>query len=162
MAYKPSLRNLHRNCWLPEQGQKPVIQRNQNVELSPFSRTTTEKAGFSVLGEHPLFPPALGEMLASDNYEVVLVSRGEPIGSAYTVIGRHAWVASVLVPDWNADRSRTTGGVRVNGRRRDASHVRSDLGRAKASARDGRLPIRKPVARPWWRCLLLPGARAWR
>jgi DNA-binding winged helix-turn-helix (wHTH) protein len=104
MAYKPSLRNLHRKCWLPEQGQRPVIQGNQNVETGAFSRATREKAGLSVLGEHRLCPPALREMLASDNYEVALVPRGQPFSNT---------VPKVLLPfSWKELVARVCESVR--------------------------------------------------
>ena len=77
MAYKPSLRRLHRKCLLPQQGQRPAIERYQSVEMGPFPRVTKEMGCLSVLGENRLYPPALGEMLESDNYEVALVPRGE-------------------------------------------------------------------------------------
>jgi len=77
MAYKPSLRHLHRKCRLSQQGQRPAIERYQSVEMGPFPRVTKETGCLSVLGDHRLYPPALGEMLESDNYEVALVPRGE-------------------------------------------------------------------------------------
>lgn len=79
MAYKspPNLRHLHRKCWLPQQGQRPVIELNQNVEMGPLPRTTKETGGFPILDDHRLCPPALREMLESDNYQVALVLRGE-------------------------------------------------------------------------------------
>src|SRR5436309_9691322 len=77
MAYKLSLRHLHRKCRLSQQGQRPAIERYQSVEMGPFPRVTKETGCLSVLGENRLYPPALGEMLESDNYEVPLVPRGE-------------------------------------------------------------------------------------
>src|SRR2546428_2200983 len=77
MAYKPSLRHLHRKCQLPQQGQRPAIERYQSVEMGPFPRVTKETGCLSVLDDHRLYPQALGEMLESDNYEVALVPRGE-------------------------------------------------------------------------------------
>src|SRR5438132_14405517 len=40
-----------------------------------FHRVTKEMGCLSVLGENRLYPPALWEMLESDNYEVALVPR---------------------------------------------------------------------------------------
>ena len=79
MAYKspPNLRHPHRKCWLPQQGQRPVIEVNQNVEMGPLPRTTKETGGLPILDDHRLYPPALREMLESDNYQVALVLRGE-------------------------------------------------------------------------------------
>src|SRR5438128_10121934 len=79
MAYKPSLRHLHRKCQLPQQGQRPAIERYQSVELGPFPRVTKETGCLSVLDDHRLYPQALGEMLEADNYEVALVPRGEGV-----------------------------------------------------------------------------------
>ena len=73
----PNLRHLHRKCWLPQQGQRPVLELNQNVETGPFPRTTKEAGGLPALDEHRLYPQALREMLESDDYEVALVPRGE-------------------------------------------------------------------------------------
>jgi len=77
MAYKLSLRHLHRKCRLSQQGQRPAIERCQSVEMGPFPRVTKETERLSVLDDHRLYPPTLGKMLESDNYEVALVPRGE-------------------------------------------------------------------------------------
>jgi DNA-binding winged helix-turn-helix (wHTH) protein len=73
----PNRRHLHRKCWLPQHRQRAVIELNQNFEMEPFPRTTKETAGLPVLDAHRLYPPALREMLGSDNYQMVLVPRGE-------------------------------------------------------------------------------------
>jgi DNA-binding winged helix-turn-helix (wHTH) protein len=73
----PNLRHLYRKCWLPQQRQRAVIELNQNVEIEPFPRITKETGGLPLLDDHRLSPPALREMLESDNYQVVLVPQGE-------------------------------------------------------------------------------------
>jgi hypothetical protein len=79
MAHKssPNLRHPHRRCWLPQQGHRPIIEQNQNVEMGSFPRTTKETGGLSILGDQPLYPRALREMLESDNYQLAVVRRGE-------------------------------------------------------------------------------------
>jgi Transcriptional regulatory protein, C terminal len=73
----PNLLHLHRKFRLPQQRQRPVIELNQNLEIEPFPRTTKETGGRPVLDDHHPYPPALLEMLESDNYQVVLVPQGE-------------------------------------------------------------------------------------
>ena len=53
----PNFRDLHRKCCQP--------------------RDTKETGGLPVRDDHGLYPPALREMLGSDNYQMVLVPRGE-------------------------------------------------------------------------------------
>ena len=77
MAYK-SLNLRHQPCrtWLPEPSQRPLLL-DPNVEMGPFPRSTKETGGLPVLDDHLLYPPALREILESDNYQVALVPRGE-------------------------------------------------------------------------------------
>jgi hypothetical protein len=70
VAYKNPL-----NLQLPQQDQRPPIERNQNLETELFPRTTREVGNCPVLGEHRLYFQALREMLESDDYQVALVSR---------------------------------------------------------------------------------------
>src|SRR5207245_3427334 len=74
---KSSFSHLHRETQLPRRGHSPAIERCQRAEMGPFPRVTKEAGCLSVLGDNRLYPPALGEMLESDNYEVALVPRGE-------------------------------------------------------------------------------------
>ena len=101
MAYKspPNLRHLHRKCWLPQQGQRSVIELNQNVEVEPSPGTAKETGGFHVLDDHSLYPPALREMLESDNYRVALVPQGEWNHSGGSQMGPFSTaVPAVLLP----------------------------------------------------------------
>jgi hypothetical protein len=72
-----NLRHLHRKCWRPQEGQRQVIELDQNVEIGPFPRIANETGGLPVVDDHLLYSPALREMLESDNYQVALVPRGE-------------------------------------------------------------------------------------
>jgi DNA-binding winged helix-turn-helix (wHTH) protein len=71
----PNFRDLHRKCCQPQQRQRPVVELNQIV--GPLPRDTKETGGLPVRDDHGLYPPALREMLGSDNYQMVLVPRGE-------------------------------------------------------------------------------------
>ncbi len=71
MAYKDPL-----NLELPQQSQRPLIERNQNLETGPFPRTTSEVGNSSLLGGPRLYFQALREMLESDDYHLALVPRG--------------------------------------------------------------------------------------
>ena len=71
-----NLRQLHRKCWRPQEGQRQVIELDQNVEIGPFPRIANETGGLPVVDDHLLYSPALREMLESDNYQVALVPRG--------------------------------------------------------------------------------------
>ena len=71
MAYKDPL-----NLQLPQQSQRPLIERNQNLETGLFPGTTREIGNPPVLGGHRLYFQALREMLESDDYQVALVPRG--------------------------------------------------------------------------------------
>jgi DNA-binding winged helix-turn-helix (wHTH) protein len=79
MAYKTALnlRHLHRKTWLPQQGQTPVIELNQNVEMGPFPRPTMEIGSLPVLDGRRLHLQTLREVLESDSYQVALVPRDE-------------------------------------------------------------------------------------
>src|SRR5438094_8041992 len=46
MAYKPSLRRLHRKCLLPQQGQRPAIERYQSVEMGPSQESRRRRDVF--------------------------------------------------------------------------------------------------------------------
>ncbi len=77
----PNFRDLHRKCCQP--------------------RDTKETGGLPVRDDHGLYPPALREMLGSDNYQMVLVPRGEwnrirgsqaePFSPALTVLLPFSW-----------------------------------------------------------------------
>ena len=71
----PNFRDLHRKCCQPQQRQRPAVELNQIV--GPLPRDTKETGGLPVRDDHGLYPPALREMLGSDNYQMVLVPRGE-------------------------------------------------------------------------------------
>ncbi len=71
MAYRDPL-----NLQLPQQSQRPLIERDQNLETRLFPRTTRGVGSSPVLGDHRLYFQALQEMLESDNYQVALVPRG--------------------------------------------------------------------------------------
>jgi DNA-binding winged helix-turn-helix (wHTH) protein len=73
----PNFRDLHRKCCQPQQRQRPVVELNQIVGMGPLPRDTKETGGLPVRDDHGLYPPALREMLGSDNYQMVLVPRGE-------------------------------------------------------------------------------------
>ena len=73
----PNFRDLHRKCCQPQQRQRPVVELNQIVGMRPLPRDTKETGGLPVRDDHGLYPPALREMLGSDNYQMVLVPRGE-------------------------------------------------------------------------------------
>jgi DNA-binding winged helix-turn-helix (wHTH) protein len=73
----PNFRDLHRKCCQPQQGQRPVVELNQIVGMGPLPRDTKETGGLPVRDDHGLYPPALRGMLGSDNYQMVLVPRGE-------------------------------------------------------------------------------------
>lgn len=79
MEYKspPNIRHLRRKCRLPQPGQRPVIERNQNVEMGSFPRPTREIGSLAVLDDHYLQLQALREVLESDRYQVALVPREE-------------------------------------------------------------------------------------
>ena len=61
---------------LAQQSQRPLIERNQNLETGLFPRTTREVGNSPVLGDPRLYFQALREMLESDDYQVALVPRG--------------------------------------------------------------------------------------
>jgi Transcriptional regulatory protein, C terminal len=71
VSYKDPL-----NLQLPQQNQKPLIERNQNLETGLFPRTPREVGNSSVLGDHRRYFQALREMLESDDYQVALIPRG--------------------------------------------------------------------------------------
>jgi hypothetical protein len=73
----PNFRHPHRKCCQPQQHQRPVVELNQIVEMGPLPRDTKETGGLPVREDHGLYPPALRVMLGSDNYQMVLVPRGE-------------------------------------------------------------------------------------
>ena len=73
----PNFRDLHRRCCQPQQHQRPAVELNQIVGMGPLPRDTKETGGLPVRDDHGLYPPALREMLGSDNYQMVLVPRGE-------------------------------------------------------------------------------------
>ena len=70
-AYKDPL-----NLQLVQQSQRPLIERNQNLETGLFPGTTREVGSCPVVGDHRLYFQALREMLESDKYQVALVPRG--------------------------------------------------------------------------------------
>jgi hypothetical protein len=65
-----------RKSWLPPQGSGQVIEINQTLAIEPFPGTTEEATSLPV-HEHPLYPPALREILEANDYQVALVSRSE-------------------------------------------------------------------------------------
>jgi hypothetical protein len=65
-----------RNSWIPEQVPRGVMEIDQNLEIEP-SPGAMEMGQFSGLGDHPLYPPALREMLEVNDYHVALVSRSK-------------------------------------------------------------------------------------
>ena len=71
VAYKDPL-----NLQLPQPSQRPLIERNQNLETGLFPGTTREVGNSPVLGDHRLYFQALREMLESDDYQVAIVPRG--------------------------------------------------------------------------------------
>ncbi|MGC2184495.1 MAG: response regulator transcription factor [Terriglobales bacterium] len=71
VAYKDPL-----NLQLPQQSQRPLIERNQNLEAELFLRTTREVGNPPLLGGPRPYLQALREMLESDDYQVALVPRG--------------------------------------------------------------------------------------
>jgi hypothetical protein len=71
VAYKDPL-----NLQLPQQSQRPLIERNQNLETGLFPGTTREMGNDPLLGDHRLYFQTLREMLESDDYQVALVPRG--------------------------------------------------------------------------------------
>ncbi len=97
----PNFRDLHRKCCQPQQRQRPVVELNQIVGMGPLPRDAKETGGLPVLDDHGLYPPALREMLESDNYQMVLVPRGErdrirgsraePFSSALAVLLPFSW-----------------------------------------------------------------------
>jgi hypothetical protein len=70
VAYKDPL-----NLQLPH-GQRPLIERNQNLETGLFPGTTREVGNSPPFGDHRLYFQALQEMLESDDYQVAVVPRG--------------------------------------------------------------------------------------
>jgi transcriptional regulator len=63
--------------WLPQQsqqGQRPIGEFNQNIEIAPFPGPTRGAGGTAVLDDPR---PALREMLQSNNYHLALVSHGQ-------------------------------------------------------------------------------------
>jgi hypothetical protein len=65
VAYKDPL-----NLRVPQQNQRPLIERNQNLETGPFREVGNSP------DDHRLYFQALREMLESDDYQVALVPRG--------------------------------------------------------------------------------------
>jgi DNA-binding winged helix-turn-helix (wHTH) protein len=53
-----------------------VIELNPSLEIVRANRATGDTGTPSVPGNHPLYPPALREMLEVNDYQVALVSRG--------------------------------------------------------------------------------------
>ena len=70
VAYKDPL-----NLRVPQQNQRPLVERNQNLETGPFP-ITREVGDSPVLGDYRLYFQTLREMLESDDYQVALVPRG--------------------------------------------------------------------------------------
>jgi hypothetical protein len=79
MEYKSprSFRHLHRKCPLPQEGQRPVTELNQNVEMEPFPKLTMEIGNLPVLDDQPFHLQTLREVLESDSFQVALVHRDE-------------------------------------------------------------------------------------
>jgi len=79
MEYKSprSFRHLHRKCRLPQEGQRPVTELNQNVEMEPFPKLTMEIGNLPVLDDQPFHLQTLREVLESDSFQVALVHRDE-------------------------------------------------------------------------------------
>jgi len=73
----PNFRDLHRKFCQAQPCQRPAVELNQIVGMRPLPRDTKETGGLPARNDHGLYPPALREMLGSDNYQMVLVSRGE-------------------------------------------------------------------------------------
>jgi DNA-binding winged helix-turn-helix (wHTH) protein len=71
VAYKDPL-----NLQLPQQDQRPLIERNQNLGAGLFPRTAREVGNSPVLDDHRQYFQVLREMLESDAYQVALVPRG--------------------------------------------------------------------------------------
>ena len=67
--------NLHTSS-LSQQGPRQVIEIDQNPEIEPFPGISEETGGFPV-DDHPLYPPALRQMLEANDYQVALISRSE-------------------------------------------------------------------------------------
>jgi hypothetical protein len=79
MEYKSprSFRHLHRKCPLPQEGQRPVTELNQNVEMEPFPKLTMEIGNLPALDDQPFHLQTLREVLESDSFQVALVHRDE-------------------------------------------------------------------------------------
>jgi len=73
----PNFRDLHRKFCQAQPCQRPAVELNQIVGMRPLPRDTKETGGLPTRNDHGLYPPALREMLGSDNYQMVLVPRGE-------------------------------------------------------------------------------------
>jgi len=73
----PNLTHLRRIRWLPQPDDRPDVELNLNLEMGLFPGNAKETESLPVLDEHRLYPPALQEMLESDDYQVALVPRGE-------------------------------------------------------------------------------------
>jgi DNA-binding winged helix-turn-helix (wHTH) protein len=71
-----NIRTNLRKSSLSQQGPGQVIEINQNPEIEPFPGTSEETRGFPV-DDHPLYPPALRQMLEANDYQVALISRSE-------------------------------------------------------------------------------------
>lgn len=69
----PNFRHLHRMCRLPQRGQRPVLERNQNVEMEPLPRPSMEIGSLAVVDDRRLHLQPLREVLESDSYQVALV-----------------------------------------------------------------------------------------
>lgn len=69
------LQNLD-NSWSPRQRSMNVIELNSSLEIVRTNRAAGETASPSASANHPLYPPALREMLEANDYQVALVSRG--------------------------------------------------------------------------------------
>jgi DNA-binding winged helix-turn-helix (wHTH) protein len=72
-----NLDHLQGKTWLPQPGQRPVIERNPNVGMGPFPRPTMEIGSLPPLDDRRLHFQALREVLESDSYQVALVPRDE-------------------------------------------------------------------------------------
>lgn len=67
--------NLRRS-WAPQQGPEQVIEISRNLTIKPFPGTA-DKTRDLPADDHPLYPPALREMLEANDYQVALVPRSE-------------------------------------------------------------------------------------
>lgn len=121
----PNLTHLRRIRWLPQQDNRLNVELNPNLEKRLFPTNANGAEGLPVLDEPRLSPPALREMLESDNYQVALVPRGEWAHIRASIAEPFSPAAAVLLPfSW-----------------------KQLVARARESVRDSSLLIERSVAR---------------